>query len=266
MYIPFLLKSLGNQSFRNFRLVAVVKPSNDNTEKIIRKFSDIYDFDYNILTQKNGNVATALQLGVDSITEEDIILITDDDAILPRDHIENHVKIYQKSPKIGIVSGNILNYDLKSNKVLPLETGKPWVRFYRTFIRPCIDKPHRYFMKYRLGVYITKDYNVVAGPCIPFKKCFSLPCRGVNLSFRADVIKVRFPIHPSLKRCPNWEQYVGVQFVMNGWDAVYYPQIFVYHIVRKSLSRTRNKKELLREKIIMKDLFKELIASDVQEI
>ena len=237
-YIPFLIKSLGDQSFKKFRLIAVIKPSNDKTEDLVKYLSNECNLSFDILIQRKGNVVNALQLGVDDVSE-DIVLITDDDAILPKYWIEKHVRFHKESRKMGVISGNILNYDLKSTKVLPLETGKPLVQLYRRFIRPFIDKPHRLFMKYRLGVYITKDYRVAAGPNIPYKRCFSLPCRGVNVSFKTEALKeVCFPKHSSLKRCLNWEPYIGAQIVMNSWDAFYDPAIFVDHIIRESLSRS----------------------------
>jgi glycosyltransferase involved in cell wall biosynthesis len=264
--IPYLIRSLASQSIKEFRVIFVVKPSDDLTENVIGKLSNKYHLRTEILIQKDGYVTRALKQGVND-ADEDVILVTDDDAILPADWIKKHLEFHVKFPRAGAVSGNVTNYDLISTKVFPLETSKPLVHLYRRLVRPLMDRPHKLFLDYRFGVYITKDYRIVAGHYIPEKLCLSLPCRGVNLSFKKEAIEhVRFPEHPLLKRYLNWEPYIGVQLVMEGWDAFYVPDVYVYHIMRQSLSRTKNRQELVLENSQMRRLLKDLLKSYLKTV
>ena len=54
--------------------------------------------------------------------------------------------------------------------------------------------------KYRFGVYMTKNLKIAHGPYIPGKPCYSLPFRGVNMSFKKEALdEVKFPEHHFLK-------------------------------------------------------------------
>jgi len=118
------------------------------------------------------------------------------------------------------------------------------------FVKPFFNQPHSLFKKYRLGIYITKKFKVAMGCAIPYKLCFSLPFLGVNMSYKKDAIKgIYFPEHPLLKIAPNNEQYFAAQVVMQGWESIFDPHIYVHHIVRNGLSKSpRNdiEKELIR--------------------
>jgi len=113
--------------------------------------------------------------------------------------------------------------------------------------------------KYRMGVYLTKNFNVAHGLFIPDKECFSLPFRGVNMSFKASYIyDAWFPEHELLRRAPSNEQYFGLQLILKGLDTIYAPSNPVLHIAREeSLSRTRDKTakaEYYTMKILIKNL------------
>ncbi|MEM1725296.1 MAG: glycosyltransferase family 2 protein, partial [Thermoplasmata archaeon] len=113
-----------------------------------------------------------------------------------------------------------------------------------------------------LGVYITKRLEITHGPFIPFRTCYSLPFRGVNMSYKNEYIHdVWFPEHFYLKRGIGNECYFGLQLIMKGLDMIYVPNNPVLHIYRKeSLSRTeKHKEQVLIEKTLMKSLYTKLI-------
>ncbi|MEM1914635.1 MAG: hypothetical protein QXJ64_01795 [Thermosphaera sp.] len=99
--------------------------------------------------------------------------------------------------------------------------------------------------KYRFGVYISKNFGVKHGPFIPNRMCYSLPFRGVNISFKSQLAyDAWFPEYPGLERAPGNEQYFGPQIVLKGFDTIYVPSNPVYHITRtESLSRTSGKRK-----------------------
>ena len=212
-----------------------------------------------IIEQKEGYFTHALNTGKRE-ARGDVVVFTDEDAILPRKWLERWVgyhRLYRTA--VGIGSRDIY-LDLNRLRILLTPDDAPSTRLYRWLIRTWREKPHPLLRKYRLGVYITKDYNIVHGPYIPYRHCFSLPFRGVNMSFKSEYIcDVWFPEHPSLKRAPGNEQYFGLQLILKGHDIIYTPNNPVLHIVRESLSRTRDKVSLENEVKVMRSLIRSLL-------
>jgi hypothetical protein len=69
------------------------------------------------------------------------------------------------------------------------------------------------------------------------------------------------PEHRLLKRAIGFEQYFGLQLVLQGFDTIYTPNNPVLRIARnESLSSTRCREEIVREFEIMKSLYRELIG------
>ncbi|MGC9106733.1 MAG: glycosyltransferase family 2 protein, partial [Infirmifilum sp.] len=153
--------------------------------------------------------------------------------------------------------------DLENLKLMPTPDDRAHVKLYRYLIRPLFEKPLPILERYWCGVYISKDYYIKHGLCIPSKECYSLPFRGVNMAFREEAIKeATFPEHPLLKRAPGNEQYVGLQLVLKDWNCVYVPNNPILHMVReKSLSREVRDREFVNEELIMRRLYEELLAS-----
>ena len=236
-FISYVLESLGNQSFKDFEVVIVIKPCGDKTEDIVRKTCDMLNLQYRILIQHEGYFTNALNMCLKN-AKGDILLFTDDDAILPINWINEHISEHKRFPRAGAISGHIIYYDLDSGKFLRSDVERPLVRVYRRFLLPTLERPHSLFKDYRQGVYITNTFSVAAGPGIPYKKCLSLPVRGVNMSFKKEAAEdAQFPEHPLLKTAPWNEQYIGAQLVLNGYKSFFNPSLLVYHILRKSLSR-----------------------------
>ena len=64
------------------------------------------------------------------------------------------------------------------------------------------------------------------------------------MAFRREAIEdIWFLEHPELKRGFRYEQHFGIQMKLKGYDSIYIPNNPVYHIVRKSLSRTNKREE-----------------------
>jgi hypothetical protein len=115
--------------------------------------------------------------------------------------------------------------------------------------------------RYRLGVYLTRKLNVAHGPFIPSRTCYSLPFRGVNMSFKTSYIyDVWFPEHESLKRAPGNEQYFGLQLLLKGFDTMYVPSNQILHAARsESLSRAGSRNKVGREFEVVRSLFRDLL-------
>jgi len=114
--------------------------------------------------------------------------------------------------------------------------------------------------KYWCGVYIDRSLNISHRPCIPDRKSYSLPLRGVNMAFRGEALReVAFPEHPLLRRGPGNEQHVGLQLVLKGWDCIYTPDNPILHEMRAN-SLSRGKRAGYDENKMMKVLLYRLLV------
>ncbi|MDI9619977.1 MAG: glycosyltransferase family 2 protein [Candidatus Nezhaarchaeota archaeon] len=266
-YLKYLLPSLNNQSLKPDEVILILKNCN---LRDIEALCNQYTLNCVIIEQKRGYYTSALNLGKREASGE-VIIFTDDDAIPPRRWVKRYVKIWKKALyNIGSISSRDFYIRLNGLRVVPTKDDAIETRIYRWFVRPCLEPPLSVLKKYRFGVYIDKRLNVVHGPFLPYKACFSLPYRGVNMSFRKEAInEADFPVHPSLKRGFGNEQYVGLQLVLKKWELVYTPSNPTLHIQRKeSLSRIATKvqrAELKYETSIMRGLFNNLLLRGIAE-
>ena len=256
-YLGYLLTGLRGQSVKPNEVVVVVK------ECDLRHVEDLCSrnsLPCVIIEQKSGYFTHALNMGKRE-AKGDLIIFTDDDAILLGKWIESYIKLHTMYPNIAGISSRDMYLRLENMKLMPTPDDKVITKLYRWAIRPWLNKPHPLLRKYRMGVYLTKNLNIVHGPFIPSKECFSLPFRGVNMSFKASyTYDAWFPEHKLLRRAPSNEQYFGLQMVLKDLDTIYTPSNPVLHIAREeSLSRTRDK-TANAEHYLMKILFKELLS------
>jgi len=253
-YLGYALKSLKAQVIKPYEVILILK---ECEIKYIEAIT--HSLDFVIVEQKRGFFTHALNLGKRE-ARGDIIIFTDDDVILPKGWIKRYLKLHTIYRDVAGIGSRDIYLDLNSVKLSPTPDDKPWVRLFRWTIRPVVDKPHPLLSKYRLGVYITKNYRIAHGPCIPYRICYSLPLRGANMSFKAEYIHdAWFPEHPRLVRAPGNEQYFALQLILKGFDTIYVPNNPVIHIMRKSLSRMVRRNELTAELKVMRSLIRELI-------
>jgi len=256
-YLGYLLTGLRNQNVKPNEVVLVVKECD---LRHVEDLCSINSLPCVIIEQKSGYFTHALNMGKRE-AKGDLIIFTDDDAILLGKWIERYIKLHTTYPNIAGISSRDMYLRLENIKLTPTPDDKVITKLYRWAIRPWLNKPHPLLRKYRMGVYLTKNLNVVHGPFIPSKECFSLPFRGVNMSFKASyTYDAWFPEHKLLRRAPSNEQYFGLQMVLKDLDTIYTPSNPVLHIAREeSLSRTRDK-TANAEHYLMKILFKELLS------
>jgi len=255
-YLKYLLWGLREQVVRPYEVVLVLKECNVKAiEDLCRKYS----LSCIIIEQKMGFFTHALNLGKKEV-RGDITIFTDDDAIpLPR-WVEKYVKLHIIYRDIAGISSRDVYLDLEPMCIKPTFDDEAMTKLYRWFVRPWFEQPHPLLRKYRLGVYLTRKLDLAHGPCIPNRTCFSLPFRGVNMSFKTSYIyDVWFPEHKLLRRAFGNEQYFGLQLILKGFDTIYVPSNPVLHIIRQSLSRG-NKNEVRKEFMIMKALYAELLG------
>ena len=258
-YLEYLLWGLHEQVTKPYEVVLVLKECNvEAVENLCRKYS----LPCVIIEQQTGFFTHALNLGKRE-AGGDIVIFTDNDAIPLPKWIKKYVKLHTMYRDIAGISGRDIYLDLESLSLKPTPDDSLATKLYRWFIRLWLEQPHPLLKKYRLGVYLTKRIDLAHGPCIPNKICYSLPFRGVNMSFKTSYIyDIWFPEHELLKRAPGNEQYFGLQLILKGLDLIYVPNNPVLHIAHESLSRAKTaKKEIVEEFKIMKAMYRKLIAS-----
>jgi len=250
------LKSLKDQVIKPYEVILVLKDCEiKHVEAITQGLNSI------IIEQKRGFFTHALNLGKRE-AQGDIIIFTDDDVILPKGWVKRYLKLHALYRDVTGIGSRDIYLDLNGLRLSTTPDDKPWVRLFRWTIRAIMDMPHPLLSKYKLGVYITKNFRIAHGPCIPYRTCYSLPLRGANMSFKAEYIHdVWFPEHPRLVRAPGNEQYFALQLVLKGLDTIYVPHNPVLHIIHESLSRVKNKRELETEIKVMRRFFAKLLRS-----
>ncbi len=255
-YLKYLLNALNKQSIHDFEIVLVTKNCSSD---YIKEFSGYGNLHTVIVGQKEGHFTHALNIGKKAASG-DLLIFTDDDAIPPKNWIAQYLKLHHKNIGIMCICSRDVYIDLKTMRLLPTPDDNRVIGAYRRFIRPWLDVPHHSVKKYSKGVYITKKMEIAHGRCIPYKICYSLPFRGVNMSFKRESMEmISFPEHPLLRRGLGNEQHIGLQLILKGWESIYVPDNPTLHISHESLSRTAANSQISRELEIMKNMYSKLL-------
>ncbi len=254
-----LLMSLRDQALRPSEVIIVAKGVD---VKLIEDYCSALSLRCIVLNQVEGYVTRALNMGKDAASG-DIAVFTDDDAIALRGWLKRYVELFAKyDENTACISSRDIYVNMGSFKLLPTPDDESVTKLYRVFIRPVLEKPIPTLRKYWCGVYIDNGLNIRHGPCIPGRECYSLPLRGVNMAFSGGALsEFKFPEHPLLRRGIGFEQHVGLQLVLRGWDCVYVPNNPILHMARDdSLSRARNPSVGIDEGKVIKALIRELLV------
>lgn len=101
--LPLSLNSLVKQTRKPDEVLIVLKPSGDNSEEVIRQFSDRLPI--RLLIQKSGNFVDAVDMAIKNATS-DLILFLDDDAIAEERWVEKYEKLFQELDDAGGISSS----------------------------------------------------------------------------------------------------------------------------------------------------------------
>tara|TARA_B100000029_G_scaffold437293_1_gene452415 strand:- start:6177 stop:7064 length:888 start_codon:yes stop_codon:yes gene_type:complete len=115
------IESIINQTCIPKKLILVNDNSTDNSENILKKYSEFIPWINYINTKSNQvhlpgeKVVNTFYKGLNNIDSNyDIICKFDADIILPKNYLESITKIFLENPKVGIAGGNL--YIKKNNK------------------------------------------------------------------------------------------------------------------------------------------------------
>jgi len=236
------LGALADQSYRDFRVLVVYKPSSgDETLDVVDEFSDKLDIEVRI--QGDGFVEEAMNEIFKAAVDYDITLTTDDDAIPAKTWIQEHIQFHKNHEKIGITQGivspQIRNFP--SLYILMRFLGH-LIGFYKPLIKELYG--------YRI---IVNDMGLlVCTNCkLGIEKhdyIHTFNIAGVNMSFKSGSLIAGFVLPRYTRRGFGYESLLALHFIRQGLHSAMFNGGFVEHLERESLSRPKSKvSEFMRE-------------------
>jgi glycosyltransferase involved in cell wall biosynthesis len=247
--IGHVLEALQEQSYSDFEVVAVLKPSGDGSEEVLRSFEKRLSM--RLILQEEGYVTDALNIGLEQ-AKGAIIAFLDDDAVPHRDWLQNHLITYDDS-SVGGVAGNVVPTALKGGSMYAKDGESELIPYPEEFMRStgrilwnCPIKGLENYL-----VYISKagrvTYNSSLSQCAWDQVTKSLLGMGANMSLLSKTVKgFKFPSSWILGI--SWEQFLGWYVWNRGYTLVFNPNAVVNHIIHdQTLSRDKDlAKEALR--------------------
>ena len=250
--LGYVFNALANQTYKDFDVIVILKPSGDKTEEIIEKFTK--SLKIKMIIQEKGYVTDAINLGLENASG-DITAFLDDDAIPFPDWIENLVETYGP-PNVGGVAGDVIPAFLNERDVAQSNgQASEIIPDAKSFL----DAIGRKIWSCPLNgledcsVYISKAGIVECKFSIENfanqKTTKSLLGMGANMSVLTKAIKgFKFPSSWIL----GWgfEQFLGWYVWKKGYNLFLNPDAKVLHLVHgQTLSRNivDFRKQLLRE-------------------
>lgn len=110
------LKSIFNQTYKDFEVIVVDDGSTDNTEKIIRDFS-VLKINY-IKHAKNKGEGAARNTGLKAAKGEYVAFLDSDDECLP-EKLEKEMAVFQReSPRLGVVYSDMCEVERNGEKTI----------------------------------------------------------------------------------------------------------------------------------------------------
>jgi glycosyltransferase involved in cell wall biosynthesis len=251
--IDYVLDGLTKQTYKNFEVLVVLKPSGDGTEKIVNKWSS--NLRIRLIEQKQGYILDALNLGLKGAMGQ-IILFLDDDVIPFPNLVQNHVETYNL-PNIGGVAGNVLKTSLedkglsqfnkKPSDLIPSASTENFTTKMgmKVWNKPLKGLEHYLFYISKAGI---ASMNGKVANVSNRQITKSLLGRGANMSvLTASINNFRFPNSWILGF--TFEQFLGWHLWKKGQTIIFNPELQVYHL-EHGQSLSRNPKEQKRETLL----------------
>lgn len=110
-YLPFCLKSVLEQTFKDYELLIIDNGSTDGTVKLLKEeYPQIKAVEHpeNIGFARAHNQAIAW-------TKSDYLMLLNQDVILRHNYLENLISFLDQNPDVAAISGKIFSWDFKKN-------------------------------------------------------------------------------------------------------------------------------------------------------
>ncbi len=249
--LKYVLEGLEKQTYRNFEIIIVLKPGQDETSSLLEAFQK--KLRMKVVIQKQGSVAAAYNLGLRAAKGE-IIAFLDDDAIPSPDWMETHIKTYERFENVGGVSGIAKSAKIQGNKrivEIPEEHVYPYKRQQKYYDLPWTN-PLRGMSDWL--IYFGKDGLIHNRALLDEKETLrepvpSLLYMGANMSVKRKAIEGTWVNENSFLGFA-FEQVLSFQIWKRGYSLLFNPKAKVLHVIhRESTGRfyTTPKKAALRD-------------------
>ncbi|MCL2358635.1 MAG: glycosyltransferase [Nitrososphaerota archaeon] len=224
--LPYLLAALNRQTYKNFDVIFVVKPSGDDTNTILKEATGTLKL--KVVIQTEGYIVDAYFLGVKHSTG-DIVAFLDDDALPADNWLQETVKIF-RTGKVDGITGDSFPVLLKNDKIEIIEESEVPVVFSH-FEFALFGCPIKGLEKYK---------NAIANSGLVYERgnnpywrkhgATKALLRGPSMAVWGDVLReINLPGEWFLG-CA-WEMVLGWQLWRKGFRLIYSPKVKVYHIV-----------------------------------
>jgi glycosyltransferase involved in cell wall biosynthesis len=118
-YLKETIKSIINQSYKNYELIIIDNVSDDSTKKILEEFKNLNkEIELKILFKRTKNLAEALNLGIKASSGKYIARIDSDD-IIRKNRIIKQVKFLENNKNYHIVGTNAFRFKKNSHYFKP---------------------------------------------------------------------------------------------------------------------------------------------------
>lgn len=147
-FIERALKSVINQTFRDFEVLVVDDASNDDTKEKVRNF--VYQdprFQLIELRENSGGGAVPRTIGCKASHGEFVAFLDQDDLYMP-DYLEKKIVYLNNHPKINFLSSLAWTFDDKTREVINCEYGGP----VNTMVRREVLEKVNYFKDFQTNV------------------------------------------------------------------------------------------------------------------
>lgn len=184
-----------------------VPESSEETKELCKKYGCLY-----LHEQIKGKPAT-VNRGI-PYAQGKLIAVTDDDVIITdKDWLEKFISEFEKNPKLGYCSGNVMAVEKES------DAQKMWENnggLSKGVSRKLWDSKFFNQFKYKFSPWL-----------------FHRMCAGANQCIPKDVFRKVGPYNYTLGECgPIGHAYdieIGYRIARAGYDMLYNPDSFVYH-------------------------------------
>ena len=224
--LPYMISALKRQTYKNFNVVFVVKPTGDGTEQMLLEASA--SLKIVTVTQTRGHIVDAYFLGVKASTG-DIVAFLDDDAIPADNWLEETVKIFQKTSNIAVTGDSFPVYLKNGEMQIIRESEVPSVQSHYEFA--LFGRPLKGLEDYKnciadSGLVYERGNNAYWRKHGTTKALL----RGPSMAVPGELLRsLEFPSDWILG-C-GWEMVLGWMLWKRGLTMFYSPDVRVYHLV-----------------------------------
>ncbi len=226
--LPYVLEALKIQTFKDFDVVVVVKPSGDGTEQILKQQSAYLPI--KMVLQSSGHFVDACFLGAKKSTGK-IIAFLDDDAVPENNWLEETIGLFNRSG-VGAVTGDSISAFLRDGRLEPIEEEEISTVLLPHFEWAWFGRPLKGLEEYKnsiadSGLVYERGNNAYwrrrgAAKALP---------RGPSMAVLGSFMRnLDFPASDWILGCA-WEMLVGWHLHRQGYQALFTPNVRVYHIV-----------------------------------